>query len=227
MGERLRFGRAIETRAADLARQEADDAVETRLGVLEAWLPHLQAGMMNDEYREAIGETIGAVVQDAVDELKEHGAAALRKAVTAVREEFQAEIAAAFDDLSARIEAKIWPTIGADWDPQVVKQVVADLRAEPAKTKTELNEQAAGLAAKLAAMESRLRQRDEVKVGLLEKLAGARSEKRELSAKVDEPAAANRRLRSDFESLVEPLAGEGVIRPSEPALLPALGTGRA
>jgi hypothetical protein len=109
----------------------------------------------------------------------------------------------------------------------VVKQVVAGLRAEAAKTKTELNEQAAGLAAKLAPMESTLRQRDQVKVGLLEKLAGARSEKRELSAKVDELAAANRRLRSDFESLVEALASEGVIRPSEPALLPALGTGRA
>jgi hypothetical protein len=84
MGENVRFGRHVETRVADRARMEASNALEARMANVEAWIPHLQAGMVTTDIRRAIGETIGEVAQDAVDEMREHVGKALRKAVDAV-----------------------------------------------------------------------------------------------------------------------------------------------
>jgi hypothetical protein len=158
MGENVRFGRHVETRAADLARTDASNAFEARLVNVEAWIPHLQAGMITADIRRAIGETIGEVVQGAVDEMREHVGKALRKAVAAVQEQFQAELALAVDDLTTKIDAKLWPTPAGE-DPGVIRQVVADLRAATVRNKDQLGARLDALSDRFGERVDRLSQR--------------------------------------------------------------------
>jgi hypothetical protein len=222
LNDHLRQGQPIETRHIHHHATGVPAEIEARLANVEAWIPHLQAGMVGPEHAKAIGEALAESADGLVVELE----AKLKRLNDELREKIEVETAIVRSDLADKIDVGIFGGTLADEGLEHLKlaeKAVREVRKETAAAASEVRAAVADMTAKLRSMEMQLRRRDQAKAALVQKLAQEHAGKvefeRALGARVAELEAANANLRADFESLVEALEEQKLVRPNEPMLL--------
>jgi hypothetical protein len=180
--------------------------IETQRGAIEA--ANARAEMESPAARVAalepmswhggLQEVLARIVAELQDDIEEHGEAA-QKAVKSLSEtlleRMDVELGLLRQDLVDRMTIR---EFGAGLADEGLEHLKLAERAV-AEVKKQVTAAVAEIAARLAAMEKQLRNRDQSKAALLTKLAQERAAKLEvcrmLGAKVDELAAENKRLR--------------------------------
>jgi hypothetical protein len=188
--------------------------IVARLAGVDAAVDQVQRFLWDE--KGGLRQLLAHVIADTLDEAGNYSDAASKKVVEALRAELQVEIAVLRDELVGRLDAKTFGAALTD-DPEIAKRAIAELRATVASHTAAAGARLGVLAERIAKIEKRQIDADEVKAWLTSlqmRISGFSSATTSQIEKIGDQVE---RLAADAKELRALLAEAGILEPGPPA----------